>query len=321
MDCTKLNNIIKSSKNILIISHVNPDGDTLGSMAGMYNALHDNFKKKADILAVSKIPKIYEFLPGISNVKLLDEMDMSREYDLVITVDVAAIERICDAKILFDKAKFTLNIDHHKTNNNYANINIIDADASSAGEIIYGLMKECGWEISLNTAKCLYTAIFTDTGSFRFDNTTPRAMAYSSELVGYGVSPSEIYKKCYESKTKNHVLFQAQCLTKAKFDCDDKIAYIIVYKKDMEKFNSGDDSTEGLSEDLRSIISTKVSFVVKQVASNCSRVSMRSKSTDVASICAVFGGGGHTYAAGCTIKANPDLAAKKILEEIKKREI
>lgn len=321
MDCSKLNDIIKSSKNILIISHVNPDGDTLGSMCGMYNAIEDNFKKKSDMLVVSKIPKIYEFLPGINRARHLEEFDKSREYDLVITVDVAALERICDAKVLFDKAKFTINIDHHKTNNNYADINVVDPDASSAGEILYGLMKECGCKIGPDAAKCLYTAIFTDTGSFRFDNATPRAMAYASELVAIGVSPSEIYRKCYESKTKNHVLFQAQCLSRAKFEIDDKVAYIIVYKKDMEKCESGDDSTEGLSEDLRAIITTKISFVVKQMASGCSRVSMRSKSADVADICGVFGGGGHTYAAGCTIKSNPDEAAKRILDEIKKRDI
>ncbi len=102
MDYSILNDIIKSSKNILIISHVNPDGDTLGSMCGLYSAILDNFKKKCDILAVSKIPSVYEFIPYVNNIKSLEEIDKSREYDLVINVDVAAIDRICDAKILFE---------------------------------------------------------------------------------------------------------------------------------------------------------------------------------------------------------------------------
>lgn len=103
MDYCKLNNIIKLSKNILIISHVNPDGDTLGSMCALYCAILENFKKKCDMLSVSKVPQIYKFLPFIEKVKYIEDIDKSREYDLVINVDVAAIDRICDGKILFDK--------------------------------------------------------------------------------------------------------------------------------------------------------------------------------------------------------------------------
>ena len=133
MDYSKLNDIIKSSKNILIISHVNPDGDTLGSMCGVYSAILENYKKKCDMMAVSKVPEVYSYMPNLSKVRNIEEFDKSREYDLVINVDVAAIDRICDGKTLFDKAKFTVNIDHHKTNNAYGNLNFINPEASSTG--------------------------------------------------------------------------------------------------------------------------------------------------------------------------------------------
>ena len=321
MDYSKLNDIIKSSKNILIISHVNPDGDTLGSMCGLYSAILENYKKKCDMLAISKIPDVYSFVPHISDVKNIEGADKSREYDLVINVDVASIERVCDAQILFDKAKFTVYIDHHNTNNAYGNLNFINPDASSTGEVLFDCFNKMGWNVNLDTAACLYTAILTDTGSFRFDNTKPSTFDAAAKLVEIGVQPSDIYKKVYESDSKTLVMFQSYCISKAKFLDDDKIAYTSVYKKDMEKFSAGDDCMEGLTEKLRAIVTTRIAFVAKEMKSGGTKISMRSKFADVAEICGVFGGGGHKFAAGCTIKAPVEQAVKKMLDEIKKREI
>ncbi len=319
MEYSNLNDIIKSSKNILILSHVNPDGDTLGSMCGLYSAIYENHKKKCEMAAMSKIPDVYLFLPHIGEVKNIDEIDKSREYDLVINVDVASIDRICDGKILFDKAKKTVNIDHHKTNPAYGNFNFIDPEASSTGEVLFGLFTKMNWKINLDCAICLYNAILTDTGSFRFDNTKPKTFECASKLVEIGVSPSDIYKKVYESDSKTLVMFQAHCISKAKFLKDNKIAYTVVYKKDMEKFSAGDECMEGLTEKLRAIVTTKVAFVAKEMKSGGTKISMRSKCGDVAEISGVFGGGGHKYAAGCTIKAPVEKAVEMILKEIEER--
>lgn len=319
MESSKLNDIIKSSKNILIISHVNPDGDTLGSMCGLYSAIFENFKKKCDMLTLSKLPDVYSFMPHYNEIKHLDEIDNSREYDLVINVDVAAIDRICDGKILFDKAKNTVNIDHHKTNNAYGDLNFINPDASSTGEVLFELFEQMGWEINLDCAICLYTAILTDTGSFRFDNTKPKTFECASKLVELGVNPSDMYKKVYESDSKTLVMFQAYCLSKAKFLNDDKIAYIQVYRKDMEKFSANEECMEGLTEKLRAIVTTQIAFVAKEMKSGGTKISMRSKSIDIAEVCSVFNGGGHKFAAGCTIKAPVEKACKLLLEEIEKR--
>lgn len=321
MDYSKLNDIIKSSKNILIISHINPDGDTLGSMCGLYSAILDNYKKKCDMMSISKIPDVYSFLPHLNEVKNIEDYDKSREYDLVINVDVASLDRICDAKTLFDKAKFRVNIDHHKTNNAYGDLNFINPDASSTGEVLFNCFSEMGWRVNLDAAICLYTAILTDTGSFRFDNTRPLTFDTAGKLVEIGVQPSDIYKKVYESDSKTLVMFQAHCISKAKFLDNDKIAYTIVYKKDMEKFSAGDDCMEGLTEKLRAIVTTRIAFVAKEMKNGGTKVSMRSKFADVAEICEIFGGGGHKFAAGCTIKAPVEEAARKVLEEISKHEL
>lgn len=321
MEVTQLNDIIKSSKNILITSHINPDGDTLGSMCGLYSIIELNFKKRPDMLAVSKIPKMYEYIPNIKLVKQLEEFDKSREYDLVINVDVAAIDRICDGKIIFDKAKKTVNIDHHKTNIGYADMNFVDGGASSTSEVIYSIAKELGWKMTRDTAVCLYSGILTDTGSFRFDNTTAKSHIFAAEMLEMGVSPSELYQKCYENQSKNMVLFQSYCVNKAVFTNDDKIAYTTVYKKDMEKFHAEEDFTEGLTEKLRAVLTTKVAFVAKEMTNGGTKISMRSKSVDVAEICGVFGGGGHKLAAGCTMKFGVDESVKRLLNEIRKREL
>lgn len=315
----EFNRVIKSSKNILIISHVNPDGDTLGTMCALRSAIYKQYKKKAEMLILSKLPKIYEFLPNIREVKTLDMFDKSREYDLVIAVDVASLDRIIDAQVLFNKAKYNINIDHHRTNNNYGHLAFVEPKASSSGEVLYKILKKLDWEIGgkcLDTAISIYTAILTDTGGFRFENTSTAVFKIAAELTEMGIDPRELYKKCYESKSKEIVLFQGYCVGKATFFNNDKVAYTVVYKKDMEKFAIGDDATDGIAETLRAISSTDVSFVVKEVDAKICKISMRSKNIDVAKICSVFGGGGHKFAAGCTIKLSCEDSVKQLLAEI-----
>jgi len=314
MECN-LDDIIKNAKKILLLSHVNPDGDTLGSMCAMYSMIEKRFKKKADMSVVSSIPFNYKFLPNINLAQRY--FDNSLVYDLVITLDVASIERVRDAKIFFEKSKCRVNIDHHKTNPAFGDYNLIEPSASSCGEVLFNYFKKNNWEITEDAAVCLYTAIMTDTGNFRFENTTPRALHAAADLVELGANPNKLYKLCYESKTKNLVMFQNYCVNKAEFLEDNRIVYTTVYKKDLEKFSAGDDYTDGIAETLRAIDSTEVSFVVKEVDSKTTKVSMRSKKLDVAKICEIFGGGGHTFAAGCTIKASVKESIEKLLKEIK----
>ena len=309
-----LDDIIKHSKKILLLTHVNPDGDTLGSMCAMYSMIYNRFKIKADMNVVSNIPFNYKFLPYINLAERY--FDSSLVYDLVITLDVAAIDRVRDSKILFDKAKCTINIDHHKTNPKFGDYQIIEPEASSCGEVLYNYFKKNKWEITKDAAEALYVAIMTDTGNFRFENTTSNVFKAVADLVDLGANPNYLYKQCYETKTKNFVMFQNYCVNKAEFLNDNKIAYTTIYKKDLEKFSAGDDYTDGIAETLRAIDTTEVSFVLKEVENKLTKVSMRSKRIDVAKICEKFNGGGHTFAAGCTIKASINESVNKLLKEI-----
>ena len=314
MTCN-LDDIIKHSKKILLLSHMNPDGDTLGSMCAMYSMIYNRFKIKADMNIVSNIPYNYKFLPNIGLAQRY--YDKSLVYDLVITLDVAAIDRVLDSQIFFDKAKCTVNIDHHKTNPGFGDYQIIESDASSCGEVLYNYFKIYNWEIDKDSAICLYAAIMTDTGNFKYENTSSSAFRAAADLVEKGANPNYIYKQCYETKTKNFVLFQNYCVNKAEFLNDNKIVYTTVYKKDLEKYSAGDDYTDGIAESLRAIDSTEVAFVAKEVDAKLTKISMRSKKIDVADICSKFGGGGHTFAAGCTVKASVKDSIEKLLKEIK----
>ena len=320
MNCDIVNHIIKKAKKILIVTHINPDGDTLGSMCGLATLIRENFKKECDLL-VDNLPQAFEFLPLIKNVKYFDSIDKSLVYDLVITVDVAGLERIEEVKIFLEKASVTLNIDHHATNTSFAQENIIVPDASSTGEVIASIAFENKWRVTFESALALYTAILTDTGSFKFSNTSAKTFNIVSKLLEYGVKPNEVYERCFESYPKNFFRFQNYCLNKAVFLLDDKVCYTEIYKKDIEKFGVGADCTEGLTEKLRAISSTEIAFIAKEIAQGVTKFSMRSRNVDVSEICAIFGGGGHKLASGCVIKASLKNSVEKVLAQIEKMEL
>ena len=309
---------IKNANNIIIFSHVNPDGDTLGSMIGLSKLIELNFNKKTTNVIIGRKPDTYAFLNSIDECRSNNDIDKETIYDLAIAVDVAAKDRMVDMQEVYFKAKKSINIDHHITNNGYGNINVIDANASSCAEVIYGLAKALNWEINQETAELLYIGILTDTGGFRFENTSPKVFNYAAELSEKGANPTKLYRLCYESKPKAMALLNAYAIQNAVFKENDKIAYTIITKEDMKIFNAKGDYTEGISESLRQINTTEVSMLLKESENQTTKVSLRSKSIDVAKIAETFGGGGHHYAAGCTIQKPPKIALEKLMEEIKK---
>lgn len=314
----ELQNAIKNANNIIIFSHVNPDGDTLGSMIGLSKLIEINFNKITTNVIIGKTPETYAFLPSISNCISNQFIDKTVVYDLAIAVDVAAKDRMSDMHEIYFNAKNTANVDHHITNNNYGNVNIVKGEASSAGEVVYEIAKDLNWKFNKEIAELLYIAILTDTGGFRFENTSPKVLTYAAELIEMGLNPTQIYRQCYESKPKAMALLNAYAIQNAVFKENDKIAYTIITKEDMKNFNAKNDYTEGISEALRQINSTEVAILLKELPNQMTKVSLRSKKVNVAKIAEAFDGGGHHYAAGCTIQKPPKIAVEKLLELVKK---
>lgn len=310
-------NIIKAD-DIIIFSHVNPDGDTLGSMIALYLIIKNNYKKEPVMVVAGEIPDIYCFLPQIDKAVTFDKIEKNKVFDLAIAIDVAAKDRMGAGVPIFDRAKVKMNIDHHKTNNGYGDYALICPDACSAGEILFDMFESLKFPIDKDTADAVYTSILTDTGGFRYDNTTAKSFRIAAKLVECGINAGEIARYCFETKAKQMVLLQANALINAEFFENQKIVCTCITNSDMEHFNAKEDYTEGIVGTLRQIKTTEVAAVLKEVTSQSTKVSLRSKNVDVSKIAGAFNGGGHIFAAGCTIQKPIKIAKEKLVEEIKK---
>lgn len=314
-----INEKISVAKNILIVSHIGPDGDTIGSTLALANIIKENFDTKNITYVIQhKVPDIYNFLPFVEGATLTNrEVEISC-YDLAIAVDCASKNRMGYFERIYDKAKFKINIDHHETNPNYADINVINGKVSSCGELIFDFATKLNLTISTDVATCLYTAILADTGAFKYSNTTANTFVVASKLVELGANPHFIYEQCFEKRPVEMLKIASTAIANATFILNNKIAYTMVDRKMLNDFNAQDEHLEGIPEMLRQASSVEVAFVVKETVKNEAKFSFRSKEKDVASLCSMFGGGGHKLAAGCILKASLQEALEIVLPEVKK---
>ncbi len=307
-------NLIDNSSRVLIITHVNPDGDTLGCAS----ALKSFIGEKADILIQIKdnfnFPNTYKFLPHINNS--VNFSTLEENYDLAIAVDVASFDRIIDkAKVLFKNIENTIVIDHHKTNEGFGKLNYIKGGISSTGEVLFDFFEKLNIEITSDMAVGLYSAILTDTGCFKYESTTSHTFDIASKISNL-INVSQVADKCYANKPKNLILFQNYLVTNSVFCLNDKIAYTLITKDVIEKYSAKDEYTEGICETLRSITGVEIAFVLKETNSGV-KVSIRTKEIDATKITEKFGGGGHKRAAGCTIRAKITTALEMLLAQAK----
>lgn len=312
---TEIVNVIKNANNILITPHVNPDGDCIGSAIAMRLFLKKEFSKDAKMLIQSKVPDVYKFLPETDSFQTAEELK-NQKFDLVIAVDCAAYDRLTTAIPFFENAAVTVVFDHHKTNPAYGKYNYILPELSSTGEVLFSFAQKSGFSFDEDIANALYVAILTDTGGFKFENTKTGTFLAVSELLKYGINPCELYKKCYESKPVEMVKLSALAVNNAKFLYDNKVVYTIITLDDMKKTKALNEHTDGIVELLRQINTVDLSFLIKETEDGFAKVSFRSKNFDVTKIASKFNGGGHTKAAGCTIKKNYLVALNKIIEAI-----
>ncbi len=311
----KILDLIKESKSILIITHINPDGDTLGCASCLRSFIGD----KADILIQINdnfnFPNTYNFLPYLKDSKNFSTL--SDKYDLIIALDTASIDRILNpAKNLFINCKNSIVIDHHKTNKGFAKFNHIKGGVSSCAQVLFDFFTKLNIKITKEMAIGLYTGLLTDTGCFKYESTTPHTFETAKELTTTGINISNIADLCYTNNPKNLVLFQNELISKANFCFNDRVAYILITKEYIDKYNAKDNFTEGIVEVLRSISSVEVAFVLKESEIG-TKVSIRTKELDATKITDKFHGGGHKRAAGCTIRKNINKSLELLLKETK----
>ena len=313
---------IKKAKTIIIFHHVAPDGDGLGSTLALKEMISqlDNVSK-LDAVITGKIPDIYKFLPGIEYLKKSNDSSLHHSYDLAIALDCACKDRLGDATELFNNARSTINIDHHISDDGFADIDWIDPKASATGEVLFKLIEPLGVQLTQNMAINLYTAILTDTGGFKFENTKPETFKICAELLSAGADPVKIYDKCYESKPLAMVQLHARAIDNAIYLENNEIVYTKITRQLLQDINACDDHIDGITEALRQVDSVKIALVFKETTRGSTKVSFRSNGIDVCEIASFFGGGGHKLASGCLLEKNIEESVHDVIKTVRKQVI
>ena len=297
----------------LVVMHVRPDGDTVGSCAALMYIFHK--LGKAPLWACSDpIPERLEFLLSSYREAYRYEYDSST----VVTVDVPTKEQIGD---LYDfMPRVSLMIDHHEVGVPFAD-NFIISGASSAGEVVMQIVEvlvEMG-KITLDPALAypLYAAISSDTGCFRYSNATPDTMRRGASLIEAGIDAEEINHKLFNSKSQRQIRAEGFVSEKIETKYSGRVAYATVTRRERDRLGVLMEHLETAIDVVRSVEMVEISFVIKETDKGEFKASLRSTGADVAAVCARFGGGGHVKAAGCTIPARSiDEAARKLLREL-----
>ncbi|MPM81954.1 Bifunctional oligoribonuclease and PAP phosphatase NrnA [bioreactor metagenome] len=306
MECSlrQVVDVLENASSILITAHIHPDGDSLGSMLAL-NQYLTSCGKSVQMILDDDVPKLYEFLPGCGKIARVTGLTINP--DLLVVLDASDIERIGGVSGI---AKVPiLNIDHHISNTKFADYWYIDSQAAATGEIILDLLNMENAMITGDMAACLYTAIATDCGFFRYANTSSHTHRCAAQLIECGVKPN-IISEYMETKPFASLMNTLEVLKTLELYCDGKIASVSIEHSETDNT----DSTEGLINYPRNIEGVEIAIMFKFAEQNAARVSFRSKDVDVSELALSFGGGGHARASGCTVSGTVDEIKEKVIK-------
>lgn len=293
---------IQQAKTIAISGHVNPDGDSLGSLLSLGLALKKT-GKRVHMLCPDKIPKRYFSLPGIQLVKKA----VNEPLDLAIAVDCSNKEILGSAFEIFAKAKIILEIDHHEFRRPFGQVKFIDYKAAAVGELIYKLIEFLKIKIDGPIAQNLMTSIIIETDSFRLPNVSAFTFATCEKLMrNQKVNFYKLVDTVFWSRSKETVILSGICLARCKFLKNNRIAWSIIRQKDFLAVKGDDADVDAVADEMRAIQKVKIAALFREKSKDTLRVSLRSKGKiNVAKIAEYYGGGGHFDVAGCSIKNDP----------------
>ncbi|MBI4843488.1 MAG: bifunctional oligoribonuclease/PAP phosphatase NrnA [Nitrospirae bacterium] len=309
--------LIKNNGSFLIVSHFNPDGDAVGSSIALAMGLK-KLGKKVHIANRDKVPDALAFLPSSG---LVGREAPEGVVDVLCVVDCNTMERTGLKNL---KASKTIVMDHHIMpdnagelwDNDTLNHSIIDPGISATGEIVFSILSELGVVIDKDMAVNLYTALLYDTGGFRYANTTPESLSVASRLVAAGAEPWRITKELYESVPYNAMKLLAAAYK--TIEKDGKMAWMTVTKEMLAETGTTAEHTENFVDYPRKIKGVEVAVFFREEADDLCKVSLRSKGgINVQKIAAIFGGGGHAPAAGCTVKGPLNEVTRRILDAVR----
>lgn len=297
-----LNNILKEAVTVAIAGHLHPDGDCVGSCMGLYQYLIENEPGKKIDVYLEEIPDAYQYL--VPDHVIRHRIPEEAEYDLFICLDCADKERLGFAAELFDRADRTCCIDHHISNQAFADDNLIDPQASSTSELVYGVLEP--EKISKKTAELLYLGIVHDTGVFQYSCAGPSTFRIAAELLEKGIDAPSLIQNTYYEKTYAQNQIMGRALLESIVFMDGTCIAAYITKKTMDFYGVGPKDLDGIVSQLRVTKGIEVAIFMYETEASVYKVSLRSKNmVDVSKIAAYFGGGGHVRAAGFTLAGTP----------------
>jgi bifunctional oligoribonuclease and PAP phosphatase NrnA len=298
--------VIHRGQRFALCSHARPDGDAVGAMLACGMVL-DQLGKKADMLSADPVPLIYRGLPCAASIRHTTRL--TGDYDAVILLECDGIQR---SRLAGLEGKFLVNIDHHATGRDFANVNWIDTRACAVAEMIYRLAIAAGAQMTPQIAACLYAGVLTDTGSFCYEGTDAHAFELARELVGYGADPAGIAREVYFSNPLSKMLLLGAALSNLRRE--GRLAWLWVTIDDMARTGAAEEDCEGIVNYAIGIGGVEGAVLLRELPDHRVRLSLRSKGRlDVARIAASFGGGGHLHAGGCTMEGPLREATERIL--------
>ncbi len=307
--------VIERADNIAVFPHVSADGDALGSCIALGLALRKK-GKKVKIYLEDEIPAVYGFLTGKDITEVYT--GKTERFDLGIAVDTGDYDRLGSRADSFKDATITVNIDHHFTNSEFAFHNYVQPDAAASGEIIFNLVKLMGLEIDIDMAVCLYVAISTDTGGFRYSNTTGTTHSIASELLNKGINVSEISQSIFDTTSLAKVKLMGEAINSLEIYENGKIAFITLTDEMMSRSGANDEDCDGIVNIGRNIRGVEAAALLRQRGNGEIKANLRSnKFVDVSAIAGLYNGGGHKRAAGFTTLKSLEETKKLLLQDIK----
>ncbi len=312
---------IREASSVAVFPHVNEDSDALASCFAFASMLR-KMGKKATIYVSGKVEAKLKFI-GTDYVAYKSGAEY--DHDLCACLDCGDLGRITERKEMFDKISNSINIDHHATNTRFADVNYVDASASATGEILFDLFEEMGVEIDDEIARYLYTAITSDTGCYKYSNTTPKTMRTAARLLEYNFDHAEVTRRLFDCEPLNSIKLRAEVMGGIRLFEDGKISFVSTDEKLGEKYGMAKEDIPNLVDIPRRVEGAEIAVCIKRIEGGF-RANFRSNGdADVAKVAMRFGGGGHVRASGATIRSDNTEeteravieACREALEEIK----
>ncbi len=318
----QINQVFQDHQSFLVVSHVRPDGDAIGSILALGHAL-ESLGKTVRYLNQDGCPESLAFLPGSEKVEISSEALAKGpvEAEVAIALDTAAHTRVGEDSLkAMEGAKILVNIDHHVSNPGYGDFNYIDSKSPATGQILYDLITALDLPFSDITRDSIYVATSTDTGSFQYPGTTQQTYEMAADLVSRGLNVGEVNSLTYDNSPFRRVELMRALLNTLERSEDGKVAWWHLTEKTKNELSLVDDDSEGMIDIIRSIQGVIVAIFFEELGAGQIRVSLRSKNKAIGAndICGTFGGGGHALAAGIRMAGPMSEAKEKVLAEVYK---